>query len=201
MSSGSGRGSARRLPRPSRLASPAGFSLLELLLVVAIAAIVAGMAVPSWVSGAERARTLGAARYVAARFSLARTHAVAGSANVAVVFAAGGTGVSLATYRDGNGNGVRTADIASGLDPILEGPVKLVDLFPGVTVAINSPGTVPVTGSTTLMSFTPIGTASSGTIYVRGRDASQYGVRVLGATGRTRLLRYLASADQWVALF
>jgi len=201
VTSGSGRGGASRLPRPPRLGPRPGFTLIEVLFVVSMAAVVAGVAIPSWVSGVERAQTLGAARYVAARFSLARTQAVARAANVAVAFTAGQSGVSLASYRDGNGNGVRVADIVSGVDPIVEGPVGFADLFPGVALAINSPTAVPIAGSTTLMSFTAVGTASSGTIYVRGRDASQYGVRVLGATGRTRVLRYLAPTDQWVPVF
>jgi hypothetical protein len=49
-----------------------------------------------------------------------------------------------------------------------------------------------------LMSFTPIGTATSRTLYLRGRDASQYAVRVLGATGRTRVLRYVTATRQWI---
>ena len=48
------------------------------------------------------------------------------------------------------------------------------------------------------MSFTPLGTASSGTLYLRGRDGSEYAVRVLGATGRTRVLRYEAITRTWV---
>jgi hypothetical protein len=88
-----------------------------------------------------------------------------------------------------------------GVDPIVEEPVDVTDLFPGVIIAINNPTAALVPGSTTLMSFTAVGTASSGTIYVKGRDASQYGVRVLGATARTRVLRYLAPQDQWVPVF
>ena len=48
------------------------------------------------------------------------------------------------------------------------------------------------------MSFTPIGTATSRTLYLRGRDGSQYSVRVLGATGRTRVLRYVPATHQWI---
>jgi hypothetical protein len=164
-------------------------------------AVMAAMAVPAWVSGVERAHALGAARYVASRFSLARTQAVARGTNVAVALTASAFGVRLTSYRDGNGNGVRTADIALGVDPIVEEPVDVTDLFPGVIIAINNPTAALVPGSTTLMSFTAVGTASSGTIYVKGRDASQYGVRVLGATARTRVLRYLAPQDQWVPVF
>jgi hypothetical protein len=49
-----------------------------------------------------------------------------------------------------------------------------------------------------LMSFSPLGTASSRTLYLRGADRSEYAVRVLGATGRTRVLRLVASSGAWV---
>ena len=39
--------------------------------------------------------------------------------------------------------------------------------------------------------------ATSGTIYLRGRDGSRVAVRVLGATGRTRVLRYVVPTGDW----
>jgi hypothetical protein len=48
------------------------------------------------------------------------------------------------------------------------------------------------------VSFTPDGTASSGTVYVRGRGGAQYAVRVLGATARTRVLRYDVERREFV---
>ena len=62
----------------------------------------------------------------------------------------------------------------------------------------RAPSQTMATWTTTLMSFTPLGTASSGTLYLRGRDGSQYAVRVLGATGRTRVLRYEPVTRTWV---
>ena len=42
-------------------------------------------------------------------------------------------------------------------------------------------------GRSRMLSFSPTGTSSSGTVYVRGRGAHQLAVRVLGGTGRIRL--------------
>jgi len=50
------------------------------------------------------------------------------------------------------------------------------------------------------MSFSPMGSASSRTLYLRGADGSQYAVRVLGATGRTRVLRYVNASRTWIEL-
>jgi hypothetical protein len=44
----------------------------------------------------------------------------------------------------------------------------------------------------------PNGSSSSGTVYVHGRQRSQYAVRVLGATGRVRVLKFVEASRQWV---
>jgi len=168
------------------------------MFVLAVMAILAGMAIPQTTATIERSRTLGAARYLATRLALARTQAVAHSANVALVFVADGDTYTVAAYRDGNRNGVRTGDIDTGTDPVVEAPVRFSDLFPRVSLFLSDPAEAPMPDASALMSFSPIGTASSRTLYVRGRDQSQYAVRVLGATGRTRLLRYVDATQQWV---
>ncbi len=162
--------------------------------------ILAGMAVPQTLAGIERARTLSAARYLASRLALARTQAVAHSANVALVFVADADTYTVAAYSDGNRNGVRIRDITAGIDPVIEAPVRFADLFPHVSLFLSDPAEAPVPDASVLMSFSPIGTASSRTLYVRGRDHSQYAVRVLGVTGRTRLLRYVDAIHQWIEI-
>ena len=167
------------------------------MFVTAAAGILAAAAVPRLTATIERTRTSSAARYVAGRLAFARTQAVARSANVALVLAPAGDTSTLAIYIDGNGNGVRTRE-AGGVDPLLSVPVRLAAMFPHVSVSTHDPADAPAAETTTVMSFTPLGTASSGTLYLRGRDGSQYAVRVLGATGRTRLLRYDAATRTWV---
>ena len=107
--------------------------------------------------------------------------------------------VRFATYKDGNHNGVRTRDIDLGIDRQIEQAVRLFEQFPGVDFGLILDGASqdPIQiGNTSLLTFTPVGTATSGSLYVRGRDGSQYAVRVLGATGRTRLQRYDDTATQ-----
>jgi hypothetical protein len=48
------------------------------------------------------------------------------------------------------------------------------------------------------MSMSPNGSATSGTLYLHGRRGAQYAVRVLGATGRIRLLKYVEAQRRWV---
>jgi hypothetical protein len=48
-----------------------------------------------------------------------------------------------------------------------------------------------------MLSLGPDGTASSGSVYLHGRRL-QYAVRVLGATGRTRVLRFDRGTGRWI---
>jgi Tfp pilus assembly protein FimT len=172
--------------------------LIELMLVVALTGILAAVAIPGTMAGVEQARTLGAARYLAGRLALARTQAVAQSANVALEFVADDSTFTVAAYRDGNGNGVRTRDINTGIDPVVEAPIRFSDLFPRVSLFLSDPSEAATPETSALMSFSPVGTASSRSLYVRGRDGSEYAVRVLGATGRIRVLRYVTTTHQWI---
>src|SRR5262249_47378227 len=111
---------------------------------------------------------------------------------------AGGRGsFSVGVYRDGNANGVRIRDITSGLDPPIERPVRFADRFPRVLLYLNDPDAVS-SDTTALVSFSPIATSTSVTLYVRGVYGSQCAVRVLGATGRTRVLRFVPATRQWI---
>ena len=193
-----GHGGATRHRRPARHRPAAGHTLLELILVLAITGVLAAAAIPETMAGVERSRTLGAARYLAGRLALARTQAVARSANVALQFVADDGTFTVAAYRDGNGNGVLTRDINTGIDSVVDAPVRFTDLFPRVSLFLSDPSESSTPDTSALLSFTPVGTASSHSLYVRGRDGSEYAVRVLGATGRIRVLRHVTATHKWV---
>ena len=180
-----------------------GYTLIEILFVTSLIAIVSAIAVPQSLVTLDRARAAAAARYLASRMAMARSHAVMRSAHVALRFDEGRSGIAFRMFVDGNHNGVRTSDIASDVDPPLDAPARLADLFPGVAIAVSGEaGSDPLRiGSSNLLTFTPIGTATSGSIYVRGRDDSQFAVRILGATGRVRVQRYAQRSRAWVDAF
>jgi Tfp pilus assembly protein FimT len=165
---------------------------MELLFALGLFLVLSAMTLPQVLAGIDRVRSRSAARFVAARLALARSQAVARSTTVALRFSREGEAISFAVYVDGNGNGVRSVEIASGEDTLLDGPVSLSHMFPGVIVESIS------LGVSAILSFTPAGTSSSGTVYLRGRDGTRYAVRVFGATGRTRVLRYDAAARTFV---
>jgi prepilin-type N-terminal cleavage/methylation domain-containing protein len=179
-----------------------GFSLIELLFATSLLAVLAAMAIPLLGASVDSTRARSAVRYIAGRLAMARAQAVARGANVAVRFIETTDGMSVASYGDGNADGVRTEDIAAGIDPVLEPPVRLQDLLPGVNVVFWGGTDAPearVVGRARLFSFSPTSTATSGSIYVHARDGTQWAVRVLGVTARARVLRYHPSSREWLA--
>jgi Tfp pilus assembly protein FimT len=187
----------------------AGFTLIELLLFVAISATLLAIAVPLATSALDDMRTAMAARYLAGRILAARLDALQRSTCVGFRFEPSSSDYLFSTYTDGNQNGIRTTDIASGVDPIDATGERLADRFASVRFGLAAAvpdldGVRQMTdtdgvriGSPKILTLSPDGTASSGTVYLRGARA-QYAVRVLGATGRTRVFQYQRGANQWV---
>ena len=180
-----------------------GYTLLELLFASALIAIVSAIAVPQSLAGVDRARAASAARYLASRMAVARSQAVMRSTHVALRFEGEPPGITFRTFADGNRNGVLTDDIDAGIDAPLDAAVLLGDLYSGVAIAVaGEAGSDPVRlSSSNLLSFTPLGTATSGSVFVRGRDGSQFAIRVLGATGRTRVQRFVVHNRTWIGAF
>ena len=145
---------------------------------------------PPLTTALDRSRAHGAARFVLSRMVLARYQAVSRGAVVALRVARVGPDTVITTIVDGNRNGVLAADIVDGIDRQEGTATVLTGEFPGVTVA-------PLDGDGVAFSFSPLGTSSSGTLYFSGRDGARFAVRVVGATGRARVLRYLAASDTW----
>ena len=109
--------------------------------------------------------------------------------------------MKFSMVEDGNGDGVRAADVAAQIDRVIEAPLHMSDLFPGAAIGLAAgiPATSPVAlGGTMILSFTPGGTATSGSVYVVGRDQTQWAVRVLGVTARARVLRYERTTGAWL---
>jgi hypothetical protein len=112
---------------------------------------------------------------------------------------------------DGNRNGLRSLDEQRGIDVAVTPPETLDTHFSGVCFGIlagvpdadgqPAAGADGVRiGSSRFLSMNPDGTASSGTVYLHGRERSQYAVRVFGTTGRVRVLRYDFGLHRWTDL-
>jgi type IV fimbrial biogenesis protein FimT len=98
--------SARRLENCSMLTlrrdDSAGFTLIEVIVVIAIAAILLSIAVPSFVSTTQRFRTLGEINSFAHDLQFARTEAIKQGASVSVCTSADGlTCLGVNTWHKG----------------------------------------------------------------------------------------------------
>jgi type II secretory pathway pseudopilin PulG len=195
---------------PLRIARPstAGYTLVELVLAVALAATLVGLSVPATQGAVDEIRAAAAARHTAERMGSARFEAVRRSSAVALKFIPAGSDYAITPHVDGNGNGVRTAEISSGIDATVGYSERLGDKHPGIRLGLlpgvpdldggtGNPDGVRI-GSSRILTFSPDGSATSGTLYICS-TRSQYAVRVLGATGRTRLFRYDTGLQRWVA--
>ncbi len=139
-----------------------------------------------------------------------RSEAIASHRDVAMRLTWSGGRYQYAFYADGDGDGVRASDIASGRDPLIgqardlpgryEGidfgllPEAIPEVPPGSGVL--PPGSDPVRfGRSDIITFTPRGTSSSGTLYVSDGQGTVAAVVVYGATGRLRLWRF--DRERW----
>jgi prepilin-type N-terminal cleavage/methylation domain-containing protein len=180
-----------------------GFSLLELLTVVAILLVAAAVAAPYLKAYSVQAQVLSAGKVFQGEFLRARSAAIRGNVNTAIRFEPKADGsYNFSIYADGNNNGVLAADIRSGVDRRLAGPFSLTGGAPGVRVGIlpDIPEIPPERGMldprdpirfgrSNMVSFSPEGTATPGTFYLAG-EYFQAAVRVNAMTSRVRLLVY-----------
>ena len=194
---------------PGRNSSERGITVLEIVFAVSLTIVLTGVAIPLTGDALDEARTGAAARSLAAQIVSSRMDALNRSRCVALRFEASMPDYRVARYVDGNANGVRSAEISGGIDRLDGVPKRIADDFPNVRFGLGDglPDADGVRGTgidgvrigaAKILTMSPDGTATSGTLYLQGRRA-QYAVRVLGATGRTRVLKYDSGQQAWIS--
>lgn len=189
-----------------------GFSLAEALTVVAIAGVLAATTVPAFAAYRRRASVIAHAAQIRSVFRAARMRAITRNAHAGVRFAQRGGAWTYALYDDGDGDGIRTDDIAAGVDRCFKQPSALLPEFQLAAVGVLPmtvrdpdgdplpPSASPVQfGRTATCSFSPTGAATPGTIYLVSGEGQLYAVRVYGASGKVRTLRYNGGSRKWSA--
>jgi hypothetical protein len=175
---------------------------------MAIVGTLAAMAVPQGLRTLDDFRTRAAARYLSALIVDARFRAIRSWNTTGLRFEPASPDYRYTSVEDGNGNGLRTAEIQRGVDRTLGEAERLDGHFAGVAFGIldNVPDAdgQPANGSdgvrlgtSKILSLNGDGTATSGTLYLHGRQRTQYAVRVLGVTGRVRVLRFDFVSGRW----
>jgi len=195
--------------RPAR-----GFTLIELLVVLAIAALTLAIGLPPLMSATTRVRLRLAAGELTSALRQARMRAVRQNAHVALRLTRTGDGaVTWALYADGDGDGVRTRDIRRGVDPQLQAPRRLRRIDGSIRPGFP-PGPLPRDpadphrrlhrrkdplrfGRSDLVSFSPLGSSTSGTLYLTAGERWTAAVRVYGTTGKVKVLLYDAETEAW----
>jgi hypothetical protein len=188
----------------------AGSSFVEVLVAVALMVVIGAASVPPLLSLRDNVHIAGAARHVAAIVYATRAESLKRGVNVALVFQSSAAGIRFAMFADGNYDGVRSADVLAGIDRQVAPWLRIGDQFPrasfGIVPGVLDPdsgsalsGSPLKLGGSSVLSFAPAGSATSGTVYLRGPAEQQFAIRLLGTTGRSRLLRFDFKVKRWVA--
>ena len=188
-----------------------GFSLTEALAGLAVAAILAAMAVPSVQAMTGRARCGAAARVLSQTFYELRWRSAAQGLAHGMLFDEDDAGWLWWVVRDGNGNGIRRAEVGAGTDSILSGPHRLEDRVSRVKLALPAGGVPRIPpgrgrlggshpvrfGSSRMVVFSPLGTSSSGTLYLTDGHDGPWAVRLYGRTTRISVWRFRPQTGRW----
>jgi hypothetical protein len=188
-----------------------GVALIDVVSAAALCAVMAAIAVPVVGGTFDRERAIVGAQSLAAAVQRARIEALERSASVALRLDIIDGRACFQMFADGNGNGVLQRDIDRGIDVPLGAPDWLDHHARDVSLRINQtvpviggPGSLPAgsdplrIGSTSLLAFSPLGSSTSGTLYVSATNGPQMAIRVYGATGRVRVLMFDAQAQAWL---
>jgi hypothetical protein len=192
----------------------AGYQLIELLIALAISSTVLIAGIPPLLKLTAKLRVELAAAEIASTLRVARVFAVRHSANVGLKFRVQPDGsVFWALYRDGDGDGVLTADIDAGIDPEVLPEQRLAHF--GRTVRFGFPPGRPPRdpgdprrrldrlddpirfNRSDIASFSHLGTSTPGSIYVTDGVRHLSTVRVFGITGKVSLLAYDVARETW----
>ncbi len=150
-----------RRPAQFLLLRNGAFTLLDVVMALAIFAILAGIAIPNWAAQLPTYRLNSAARQIQSELHRIRSQAVAGNTDFRVVL------LTPALYRIERNNGASYQHTGESK--------ALPD---GITYG---------TASADLISFTPRGTSNGGTIRLCNIKREGKSIIVLSSTGRIRV--------------
>ncbi|HKD19909.1 MAG TPA: hypothetical protein VKG23_18805 [Thermoanaerobaculia bacterium] len=194
---------------PGPFRTDAGVSLVELLLALTVIAWMLFIATPGIMQLRQEVSLRSAVHEASVAFYLARSYAISKNRNVGLKFRKNGDRYEWALYADGNGNGVRTAEIASGVDHYLglSLPWSRNDVLPGIMTGTRVPD--PSGGyldriddpirfnNSDICSFSAMGECTPGSVYLWDAHDRMAVLRVFGGTAKLRCLYYRRGERGW----
>ncbi|MBI4160878.1 MAG: GspH/FimT family pseudopilin [Acidobacteria bacterium] len=191
-----------------------GYSLPEILAVLLFFALLATSGAGGIRASLANARMSAATGRLTVLIRWMRTEALRRGTHVGIVFAPDpGGNLRFELRRDGDGDGIRSADVRAGIDPRFGGPFDLGREFPGVRFGILPRGRIPAIppaggalrnrddpiqfGPADLISFSPRGQSSSGTLYLTDGDRRMTALVIYGPTIRLRVWKWRDAAGRW----
>jgi hypothetical protein len=187
-----------------------GAALIDVVFSAGLIAVLSSIAIPLLHTSRQHDAARSAARYLAARLQQTRAEALRRNVAVALRFDPGDVD-RFGVYVDGDGDGVLESDITRGVDVRFGDEGRLSHYAGAIRFRINQEIAEPETGDalaagsdplrigrSTLVSFSPLGSATSGTVYLADIAGPQMALRIFGATSRMRVLRFVPAARQWV---
>jgi hypothetical protein len=155
-----------------------------------------GIGIPRGWRLKEEYKLRGASLYMRSLMRHVRAKAAAENRYAGIVFEEAEGDPVFAIHLDGNGNGIRRREILSGVDMRIGEPSRLSETFSGVRYGkppLGSDAGFPGLriGRSHILSFSPLGQSTSGTLFLSNRFGSVHAVVVFGATGRVRVQRFV----------
>jgi hypothetical protein len=200
----------RRARRSSR-----GITLTELLTTLALLSVAAGLSASAANALAGMTSLRAASQEIASVFTQARGRAIHRSIQCGVKWVGHDGDLTLAIHDDGDGDGVRTDDIESGVDPRVYGPLSVRSRWPKVTVGFipgftardpkgNPAGDLsdPIRfGRSDIASFSPLGDCSPGSVWLGDAKSRQSLVRLTPGTAAITIYEWAAAREGWIRVW
>lgn len=190
-----------------------GLTLVELLTALALLGLLLAFTLPATAELRTAGRAAAAARELATTLHALRWRSVAEHCAQGLYFESDSLGWSWRIVRDGNGNGLRTQEIRDGTDPTVQAPRRVEASVSGVRLGFPPGGPFPAIpprrgtlvpsadpvrfGSADIVAFSPLGTASSGTLYLTDGQWRLLAVTLFGPSARVRVWSLDAREGRW----
>jgi hypothetical protein len=182
--------------------------------VVLILGLIAGIGVGPIREGLARARLRSAVAELARRMVAARWRAITANASVGLRFEEEGAGWRVVTYVDGDADGIRSADIIAGRDRPSGSIYRPQQGRPGVRFGLPAGPPIPRIppargwlnegedpirfGRSDIVSFSPLGSVTPGTVYLTDDQGRLAALVLFGATARMRVRFFRSATGEWL---